>query len=128
MTTTVRGYTYTAKFSYDRREGTPQPWGVVCNIWRRSGSSDPGEIVATGFAMCNPSDNFSKIVGRKLALKRALSPGMHRPIFTTYERRAIWIAYLRTHRFTNGRGPLTPDEVSASFGQWLKKHPQGRAA
>lgn len=45
-----------------------------CYIWKGENSDDPW---ARGGATCDPSDTFSKEIGRKLALTRALNNTLH---------------------------------------------------
>lgn len=46
------------------------------------------DLISIGHAMCVPTDNFSRRVGRKMALTRALE-GFDRAV-----RRAVWRDYL----------------------------------
>lgn len=51
-----------------------------------------GNKVSTGIAQCSIKDNFSRKIGRKIALKRALDDsGMSKD-----ERKEVWTDYLNT--------------------------------
>jgi hypothetical protein len=47
-----------------------------------------GQVLATGSATCHEKDNFSKSVGRKLSLARAIGP-----VWAPHVRKKIWKAY-----------------------------------
>jgi hypothetical protein len=59
---------------------------------------DPdGVQVGQGVAACHPTDNFNKIVGRKLALSRALkNAGLGKA-----ERTKVWESFKATHKFVS---------------------------
>ena len=62
-----------------------------------------GDTIATGIAVCAPTDQYCKAVGRKIALTRALkilTTNINEPIFSTQKvvrkaiRKTFWEAYL----------------------------------
>lgn len=82
-------------FSYERDViigATPDnykliPVGVECTLFTdREGTLTAG----LGQSFCHPSDNFNKMVGRKIAFERAVISGFP----DKHERRAIWNAYV----------------------------------
>lgn len=75
-----------------------------CYIWKGGNGDEPW---ARGGATCDPSDTFSKEIGRKLALTRALKNTLHFPAH--WDRRAFrtaaWKAYLgRKEKAASGIG------------------------
>lgn len=85
--TTKNGQSYKVYFSYeyaDTIDVSSQHYPIItdCVIERES-----GELVSIGSAFKSPRDNFSKAVGRKLALGRALS------VLPREERKEFWEKY-----------------------------------
>ncbi len=48
-------------------DGTPRGAYTVCEL-----KDETGAVIAVGYAVCSPKDNFNKAYGRNLALRRAL--------------------------------------------------------
>jgi hypothetical protein len=90
---------------------------VACYI--RPFVENPAEAVrtpalASAEAVCSPEDSFSKVAGRKLALRRAMDASQNGGFkLTKTQRRAVWDKFLTTCRFTATRGPLTQRELKA---------------
>lgn len=65
-----------ARVVYDYVYSMTTPNGRGLGKHRRSTAATiygaNGDIIATGFAMCNPSDQFNKRIGRDIARGRAL--------------------------------------------------------
>lgn len=51
-----------------------------------------------GHSMCSTSDRYVRVIGRKIALTRALKVAR----FSREERTIIWKEYLKTHRYWFG--------------------------
>lgn len=85
---------------------------VSCGVREvpEEGPLQDGQLLSSGQAACSPSDSFNKQVGRKIALDRAIRIS-EAADFNKAERREIWHNYLRTHRFAEGRGPMTEEEL-----------------
>ena len=63
---------------------------VGCSLGQNAviGGVKASVVANQGTARCHPNDNFSKEIGRKLALTRALAG------FSKAERAAVWAVYL----------------------------------
>lgn len=82
----TNSYNYKVRFQYDTTSSEVGSYRhTTAKVF---GPND--DIVSIGHAMCVPEDNFSRRVGRKLALTRALE-NFDRPM-----RRAVWNSYLST--------------------------------
>lgn len=55
--------------------------------------------IGEGISACHPGDQFNKVIGRKLALARALKDAK----LNKAERTAVWDAYRKTHRYKPSR-------------------------
>ena len=77
---------YRVTFQYDKVDENPDKGYFTQTTATVFGPNN--DIVATGYALCVPEDQFKKSVGRKLALTRALS------CFDRPMRRAVWHSVL----------------------------------
>lgn len=66
---------------------------TVCNIFKLSTSNNitfpTPQIIAVGYAICSEKDNYSKEIGRKISLTRALKSCE----FPKSDRKYIWDKY-----------------------------------
>lgn len=65
------------------------PYATECYIFEEV---DGPELISIGPAMCHPKDNFSKFMGRKLSLERALKG------FNKDFRKKSWEVFLKENK------------------------------
>ena len=82
----MKEFEFSIKFSYLRDEEIN---GVSCQLTLFEWDDYGCDNYYTGISKCNPGDKFIKTVGRKLALKRAIS----NVYLNKEERTTIWDKY-----------------------------------
>jgi hypothetical protein len=55
-------------------------------------------LLATGFAFCHKKDNFSRAVGRKLALTSVLASAFVKDAFDKAWKKEVWDEYFLIHK------------------------------
>jgi hypothetical protein len=75
----------------------------------------PARVIAEGVSECSPTDKFSKVKGRKIALARALDAAK----LSREDRAKVWEQYAKTHRRALGdhfipptAGPVVIDRLA----------------
>lgn len=63
---------------------------TYCAIYELDGNDIPKKKISYGVAKCSELDNFSREIGRKLSMRRALLEGKN---FSYEERETVWKAY-----------------------------------
>lgn len=89
MVAVVEGVRYKVAFAYGQHCWDER----VTYCFLKEGEGE--NVVGYGVASCAPGDNFNKVIGRKLALARALKDaGLNKA-----ERTAIWEQFKASHKF-----------------------------
>jgi len=73
----------------DDRGQTPRETEAILTMQRDTGE-DAAEFTYIGIATCNPQDNYSRALGRKLALARAMKQAQLSKETRTQMWRALW--------------------------------------
>ena len=98
MLAEVNGQPYVIQFYYpDRKKDNRSLTKCVVStaVEKEENKVEKGEEISVGVAIKSPKDkNFSKIVGRKVALLKAL-----KSVFNKEERTQIWSQYLEEFKY-----------------------------
>ncbi len=85
---------YLIEFARENKEVGEQVYRTTyCYIWSKDG--DKENLLAVGDAICSPYDRFSRKIGRKLSLTRAINNLKKKYDLPKEERTFIWIEYFK---------------------------------